>query len=486
MSTPDDPAMGSHPSSQPATENVPRLIAEASDYINSATERAPVTAPAEGAGNRRGDKAPSKAKTLQQNKTKQQRETSKSGAFLKANRSGEPASPVSMPVQSEGFQAEPPLQLGPERESAQPSGPVMSQQPSENQGSEGNQAVLPAEPEVDSEADWEDLERNSKAAGKKVRKEQRPQVHPPKRGTKRGKSDSGSEHSTGSVRPVVQKNKRVRKNAKQLQVTRPKLSRDVPKEQRASDQELLGIAKRTLSYDRHKAAPYAFDYRGHLYKEYSYLADAIHKSGQPALTSQEAKRVIDQTPASVRYREDPLLFNSKGELRRRAVKKYHDSRDELGAYVSPVFDPEARKATEMGLMQVVTQGMTAHSLDPDKGAQPKRVRDERRELDEAKVNITMERAGLMASREQLRKDFLQLRSQYRREARAKDELIAGLRETFHDLMKSRSVRDKTLGQAMQRIRRERETARGRVKELEEQVANMQTTQYSALTTPYNP
>lgn len=53
----------------------------------------------------------------------------------------------------------------------------------------------------------------------------------------------------------------------------PALDRNVPMEERLPDAVLLQIAKNPKVYDRHCAAPYAFNYRGLLYKDYRHIMD---------------------------------------------------------------------------------------------------------------------------------------------------------------------------------------------------------------------
>ncbi|KAL8727105.1 MAG: hypothetical protein Q9166_006292 [cf. Caloplaca sp. 2 TL-2023] len=68
--------------------------------------------------------------------------------------------------------------------------------------------------------------------------------------------------------------------AEERKERRPELSREVPMDQRKSDRQLIEIGFKENSYNRHRAAPYAFGYRGYLYADYRYLARMTDSSGE--------------------------------------------------------------------------------------------------------------------------------------------------------------------------------------------------------------
>ncbi|KAI9748958.1 MAG: actin [Chaenotheca gracillima] len=250
---------------------------------------------------------------------------------------------------------------------------------------------------------WEDIDHNATVAANQALLH-RPAVHAPKRGTKRSEPQPSP---PGSVRSIGDsaKRQRVRKTAAEKQITKPKLSARVPKNQRLSDEALIEVARKSNSYDRHAAAPYAFNYRGHLYKEYHHLAVAREKDGQLSLSAAEITHLLNHAAAKQRHLDNPDLFNSRGQLRARKQKLYEDSRDGEGHFLSPAFAPEQRKATGMGAMQIAHQAMMGKTtLNPKEGQKQTRVRDERRQVDEAAIGIVQERMSFLAAKEQMRKD----------------------------------------------------------------------------------
>lgn len=71
----------------------------------------------------------------------------------------------------------------------------------------------------------------------------------------------------------------------------PQLDRDVPHHLRESDEILLEIGKKPNGYQRHKLAPYAFSYRGRLYKEYIGLLTARDQQGNSVWDCEVMSRV---------------------------------------------------------------------------------------------------------------------------------------------------------------------------------------------------
>lgn len=71
----------------------------------------------------------------------------------------------------------------------------------------------------------------------------------------------------------------------------PQLARNVPHHLRESDEMLLEIGKKINGYQRHKLAPYAFSYRGSLYKEYIRLLTARDQQGNGVWDCEVMSRV---------------------------------------------------------------------------------------------------------------------------------------------------------------------------------------------------
>ncbi|KAL9004671.1 MAG: hypothetical protein Q9188_002531 [Gyalolechia gomerana] len=82
------------------------------------------------------------------------------------------------------------------------------------------------------------------------------------------------------TRPPTEECKNKQPCAKERQLLKPKLERNVPHSQRASDEELIRIGRYEKPYIRHDAAPYAFRYDGKLYAEYHYLGNKTDTSGE--------------------------------------------------------------------------------------------------------------------------------------------------------------------------------------------------------------
>ena len=81
--------------------------------------------------------------------------------------------------------------------------------------------------------------------------------------------------------------KRKRKPVAERKRDLPELSRDVPAHLRLPDADLIAIGRNTSPYERHRAAPYAFTWRGRLLAEYDYL---LRWEGN-GWTAKEIKRV---------------------------------------------------------------------------------------------------------------------------------------------------------------------------------------------------
>lgn len=71
----------------------------------------------------------------------------------------------------------------------------------------------------------------------------------------------------------------------------PKLSRDVPHHLRLPDEGIIRIGKIKNGYKRHKAAPYAFSWRGRLYSDYKHLTVLVDSNGSTVWSAKQLSRM---------------------------------------------------------------------------------------------------------------------------------------------------------------------------------------------------
>ena len=93
---------------------------------------------------------------------------------------------------------------------------------------------------------------------------------------------------SGNVPELPRARKRKRKSVAERKRDLPELSPDVPAHLRLPDADLIEVGRKRYHYDRHKGAPYAFSWRGHLLAEYTYLL----RWGADPWTAEEIKRVL--------------------------------------------------------------------------------------------------------------------------------------------------------------------------------------------------
>ena len=73
----------------------------------------------------------------------------------------------------------------------------------------------------------------------------------------------------------------------------PRLSSEVPEDDRLSDAELVNLGKEKDRYTRHCGAPYAFGVKGRLKAPYAHLLDMRHEDGSPVWTAQQQWRLLN-------------------------------------------------------------------------------------------------------------------------------------------------------------------------------------------------
>ena len=81
------------------------------------------------------------------------------------------------------------------------------------------------------------------------------------------------------------------KSIAQQKLEKPELSADVPVDQRLPEEEIIQLGRRKFAYSRHEGAPYAFNYRGKLRKEYRYLLTKVGADGKTVWIAEEVARL---------------------------------------------------------------------------------------------------------------------------------------------------------------------------------------------------
>lgn len=85
--------------------------------------------------------------------------------------------------------------------------------------------------------------------------------------------------------------KRKSKSIAEQKLEKPELSPDVPQNERLPEADIIDLGRRKLAYTRHESAPYAFNYRGKLRKEYRYLLTKVGLDGKTVWIAEEVARL---------------------------------------------------------------------------------------------------------------------------------------------------------------------------------------------------
>lgn len=191
------------------------------------------------------------------------------------------------------------------------------------------------------------------------------------------------------------KKKRKRRSAVELRNTQGdiNISRDVPKDQRKDDDELLQIGLRSTTESnktRWREAPYVWNARGYVYEEYFYLIEKKDSSGDYVWDDNLLWKFARDHKMNVYPTRQPLpgLLNARGELRRRAPRQTKSQRGPNGKYVPDV--PEARQLTDATRNQIIY--MRQQEVKDDRTEGVKRTEKERKESEERAMTIN-ERAA---------------------------------------------------------------------------------------------
>ena len=142
------------------------------------------------------------------------------------------------------------------------------------------------------------------------------------------------------------------------------ITRDVPKDQRKSDQELLAIGLHSIGQankDRWRQAPYCWSEKGFLYEPYYYLTEKRDPHTNDFIWDNDLlwKFARDHKVELFAARQAmPGLLNAKGALRKRAPRQTTAQRGHDGRCINDV--PEMRKLTEATRSQVMYRNGTVY------------------------------------------------------------------------------------------------------------------------------
>lgn len=97
-----------------------------------------------------------------------------------------------------------------------------------------------------------------------------------------------AQNGDGAGQPLV---RRKGKTREQQKLTKPELSRHVARHLRLPEERIIEIGRTVESYERHKAAPYAFSWSGRLYAKYHHLLEQKKADGELVWTWQQISRI---------------------------------------------------------------------------------------------------------------------------------------------------------------------------------------------------
>lgn len=194
----------------------------------------------------------------------------------------------------------------------------------------------------------------------------------------------------------AKKKKRVRPTAAALREIAgdQQISRDIPKDQRKSDQELLDIGLQSIGQankDRWRQAPYCWNEKGFLYEPYFYLTEKRDPHTNEFIWNNEMlwKFARDHKVDLFTTRQTmPGLLTAKGTLRKRAPRQTVAQRSYDGRYIQDI--PEARRLTEATRSQIIYDRQKEIKDDKTTGVQ--RMKKERKELEDDAMEVN-ERAA---------------------------------------------------------------------------------------------
>lgn len=171
----------------------------------------------------------------------------------------------------------------------------------------------------------------------------------------------------------------------------PDQDRDVPIDQRKTDSELITIALTKTRAARYLAAPYCFNRRGMLYKEYWRLGDLKDSNGNAYLDDELLNKLIDNLEWQKKRSENPGLFGGKG-VRIRKAKQTDDRHDlSTGKFKKALESEGGRKLAGLTKQELIHQSLRLNdTVEPGSLAKVKRMKKQRRES-EALIESSMAR-----------------------------------------------------------------------------------------------
>lgn len=94
------------------------------------------------------------------------------------------------------------------------------------------------------------------------------------------------------------------------------------------NKKLLKITKDINTYDRHKAAPYVFNYCELLYQKYRHLLNVMDKNDSTVISKEKKHHLMDTVSIRELHHLHSNVFNSKGALQCCVLKTNKDVHDE--------------------------------------------------------------------------------------------------------------------------------------------------------------
>ena len=147
------------------------------------------------------------------------------------------------------------------------------------------------------------------------------------------------------------------------------VTKDVPKDERLSDKELLDLGKKNITkVQRWVEAPYAWNFRGALLGPYYRLAlvKISDQDGEYYWDNKDLKGMGFKNPEFFRERlKYPNLYAAKGGLRRRPPPKVTPKRDDRGRYHKAASTTEGRKISEATAGREVIEKKAQAVLETD-------------------------------------------------------------------------------------------------------------------------
>ncbi|RDW59801.1 hypothetical protein BP6252_12888 [Coleophoma cylindrospora] len=193
-------------------------------------------------------------------------------------------------------------------------------------------------------------------------------------------------------------------SAKERDELYPPLSRNVHKSKWMKTEDILKVAwigrkpkkpnDPPVAYQRHRAAPYAYNVRGELYHHFWQFRHLKDNKGVRILTDEDIKRVIKRMDANYELHESfPSNVNAKGEIFKGVHKRFEDARDITTGQFVYGGHKSARALSKLSQHQAILAAATngedkfdVHKIDA-RGFNKKSLRPQQNELMEGKIDL---------------------------------------------------------------------------------------------------